>query len=171
MASFRARALTDVFFLTNIKSSAFNFFAKLTEVQDQHKNSLMSNSQKSKKRWKILLKFKFINWRLQVGFGTFFFWPLAEIPLTHLQRLSAIHYLLAYCWFETICTLLLTWNHSDLHFTALGKGRGGGQGSEDEKASLFCKNLSPVKCRENESGGLVRSWTMSRCVHWCLAIR
>lgn len=115
----------------------------------------MSNSQKSKKRWKILLKFQFINWRLQVGFGTFFFWPLAEIPLTHLQRLSAIHYLLAYCWFETICTLLLTWNHSDLHFTALGRGRGGGQGSEDEKASLFCENLSPVKCRENEPGGLV----------------
>lgn len=37
--------------------SAFNFFAKLTEVQDQCKNLLMSNSQKPRKWWKILLKF------------------------------------------------------------------------------------------------------------------
>lgn len=99
--------------------------------------------------------FKVWIYSLQVGFGTFFFWPLAEIPLTHLQRLSAIHYLLAYCWFETICTLLLTGNYSDLHFTPCGRRRGGGQGGGDEKASLFGENPSPVKCGENEPRGLV----------------
>lgn len=115
----------------------------------------MSNSRKPRKLWKILLKFEFIVKRLQVGFGTFFFWPLAEIPLTHLERLSAIRYLLPDCCFETICTLLLTGNHSDLHSTALGNGKRRRAGWCRWKASLFGESLSPVKCRENEPGGLV----------------
>lgn len=83
--------------------SAFNFFAKLTEVQDQCKNWLMSNSQKPRKLWKILLNFEFILKRLQVRFGTFFFWPLAEIPHTPTETLCQ----------SLSVTWLLFWN--DLH--------------------------------------------------------
>lgn len=87
----------------------------------------------AKKMMKILLKFEFIVKELREGFGRFFFWPLAEqpphpphpSPHTPTETLSAVHYLLTDSRFESICILLLTGIHGDLHFTALGRGRGG----------------------------------------------
>lgn len=174
MISFGARSLIDLFFDTNIKSSALNFFAKLTlrlnisakanscqtpssQENDENPFKVWIHSQRASGGiWQVLL--------LTSG---------RTPPHTPTETFSAVHYLLTDSRFESICILLLTGIYSDLHFTALGRGRGGRGGVVKMKhCSIWWKSFT-CKTRgkwANRLGG-VQTQMMSRCVHRGLAIR
>lgn len=80
VASFGAGSLIDVFFYTNSKSNALNFFARLTQRFKTGAKTRPCQTPRSPEKDEILLKFDFIVRRLQEGFGSFFFWPLSEKP-------------------------------------------------------------------------------------------
>lgn len=97
VASFGAGSLIDVFFYTNRKCSALNFFPNWQRFETSAKTH-PCQTPRSPENDEILLKFEFIVRRLQEGFGSFFFWPLSEKPHPVETYRDSLHHSLPVTW-------------------------------------------------------------------------